>query len=54
MFALLAAIIFGVLVILHAIAHAGVDTILLDLGLLCVALALAFGPNFPVTLRRHA
>jgi 1,4-dihydroxy-2-naphthoate octaprenyltransferase len=50
-FAAIAAIVFAVLLVLDVIAGAGAGAILLDIGLLCLALALAFGPNFPITLR---
>jgi hypothetical protein len=54
MFAALGAVFFLVKLILDLIYPAGVTELMLDLGLLCVALALAFGPNFPITLRgRH-
>jgi hypothetical protein len=50
-FAVFAAVFFAVKLILDLIYPAGVTELMLDLGLLCVALALAFGPNFPITLR---
>jgi len=53
MFAALAAVFFLVKFILDLIYPVDVTEIMLDLGLVCAALALAFGPNFPITLRRH-
>jgi hypothetical protein len=49
MFALFAAVLLAVVFILHLVAGAGVDVVLFDLGLVFVALALAFG-NWPVAV----
>jgi 1,4-dihydroxy-2-naphthoate octaprenyltransferase len=52
MFALLAVIFFGVLFVLQLASHASAELILLTLGLLCTAAALAFGQWAPLPWRR--
>jgi hypothetical protein len=53
MLALLGAVLFAVVAILHIVTGYPIETILTDIGLVCVALALALGSAWPVPWR-HA
>lgn len=52
MFSLLAVIFFAVMFILHLVASAPIDVLLMDLGLICLAAALSFDALVTLPWRR--